>query len=392
MASEARSTFSLRGFPRSTKQVSKGLLSQDLLTEVDHQLTIEEDGKFENTPIKHGFHVNDVSNEVNGMMETSWKPFDPLATVRGCPGVLEVMSFIGEGQFSFVFACMVEDSGEAPASQESALGCGGLQARRAMMRPVLVVQRKRIAVKLLHHVSPEQNREAKLMMMLSHPNLVCVHKVVEGPPHGFFLDLCSGGSLAKLIHTGDGMEWWKTLGVRPRGRLALDVLQAVEYIHAYKIVHRDIKTSNCLLTEPPHMEVPSGADADVAQLPHVKLGDLGVARPAAAKMTRGIGTIRSMAPEVICSCTYGLPADIYSCGVLLHELISGQKPFSVLKASDAALAVAIVRGHRPSLDLFPDNDVGTSMRILTEKAWRQEPEERLEAIDFVSCLKRCLAA
>lgn len=267
---------------------------------------------------------------------------DPLSAVRSLPGVVEVHGLIGVGSFSHVFSCTLE----------------GLETVAA--------------VKLLS--GPEkpldENREVRMLMRLQHPNLVRLLRVVEGPPHALALDLCVGGCLQELLHgSGGGKIFLSKLGTQARARAALDAALAVEYLHDQNIVHRDVKSGNCFLSR---VVLP-----DCVELPPVKLGDLGFARSVtAAVMTRGIGTVRYMAPEVISSGSYGLPADVYSCGVLLHELLSGEMPYGNMRINSGALAIAILSGKRPPMDALPEEVRGTDLEVLLQECFDAKTDAR----------------
>jgi len=92
-------------------------------------------------------------------------------------------------------------------------------------------------------------------------------------------------------------------------KLGRDIAQGVQYLHRRGFLHRDIKPPNILVTE-------EGA----------KLGDLGLAVHV-GEIEGWAGTPSYMAPEVRKMEEYGLPADIYSFGVLLHEALSGMRPY-----------------------------------------------------------------
>lgn len=279
---------------------------------------------------------------------------EPKSAVANLPGVLEVHSLLGVGTFSYVYSCTME----------------GLKDRAA--------------VKLLAG-PPEpmdQNREANILTQLNHPNLVRLLRVVQGPPHALALELCLGGSLQELLHgSSGGKERLAGVTVQARARAALDVLFAVEYLHDQGVVHRDVKSGNSFLSR--------RAAPEPSELPPLKLGDLGFARNVAnaAMMTRGVGTVRYMAPEVITSGSYGFPADVYSFGVLLHEILSGEMPYGAQRLNNGALAVAILEGQRPSFAVLPpESGEGTGLRKLLEDCFSGEPSRRASAAELVERL------
>merc|ERR1719230_2484249 len=114
---------------------------------------------------------------------------------------------IGLGSGSCVFNCIVD-----------------------LQQGFAVVSRE-VAVKVLLNNAPVKNREVTLLQSLRHPNLVSLHKIVEGPPHGLFLELCTGGTLHELMH-GPMSAQFQKLPWKQRITPALDVTRAVKYIHS----------------------------------------------------------------------------------------------------------------------------------------------------------------
>jgi serine/threonine protein kinase len=97
-----------------------------------------------------------------------------------------------------------------------------------------------------------------------------------------------------------------------------------------------------------------------------------------------------MAPEVVSSGSYGCAADVYSCSILLHELLTGIVPFGARKINNGALVMAILRGQRPPLDALPqgvDGQLDVSMSPLLAKCWAQDPDERLGAEELMERLQ-----
>eukprot|EP00747_Dinoflagellata_sp_TGD_P185411 gnl/TRDRNA2_/TRDRNA2_41959_c0_seq1.p1 gnl/TRDRNA2_/TRDRNA2_41959_c0~~gnl/TRDRNA2_/TRDRNA2_41959_c0_seq1.p1 ORF type:complete len:402 (-),score=63.57 gnl/TRDRNA2_/TRDRNA2_41959_c0_seq1:123-1274(-) len=290
---------------------------------------------------------------------------DPEAAVRQMPGVREVHNLLGVGSFSHVYSCTIEDVSKLVAP---------------VAGHVPLTTKASAAVKLLHKAPSKENREVRLMLELDHPHLVRLLRVVDGPPYGLMLELCTGGTLHDLVH-GSGNDSFLSLDSTRRAWPAHDVALALEYLHLKSIVHRDVKSQNCFLSSPPG---PIDSSSPAEWLPPVKLGDLGCARTTVIDcMTRAVGSVRSMAPEVITGEHYGVHADMFSFAVLLHQLLTGQAPYASPKCSNAALAVAIVRGLRPPLELLPKDHIGRGIAPLLEGLWCAEPEARPPASTVV---------
>lgn len=273
--------------------------------------------------------------------------------VEFMPGVLQVHSCLGIGTYSEVHLCTVRGATEA------------------------------MAVKVMLGGTLEQSQEVRLLRELKHPHLVELWDVIEGPPHGIVMEHCSGGCLGDLVHNKPNDVHFKALALTARLQPAVEIASAIEYLHSGNIIHRDVKSGNSFLAHP--------FREDMQRIPPVKLGDLGFAREAGVCMTRAVGTVRFMAPEVIVTNRYGLAADIFSCGVLLYELISGEVPYGAWVRNHAAMAVAIVGGRRPdhgSANSWLDSsEKAQQVKALLDSCWAQSPGNRCSAQELVLQLR-----
>nr|WP_242035651.1 MULTISPECIES: serine/threonine-protein kinase [unclassified Leptolyngbya] len=159
-------------------------------------------------------------------------------------------------------------------------------------------------------------RELRFLLSLEHPNIVTCHSL-EHTRTGRYLvmDYCEGGTLRGL------MEEDTRLSLPQSIKLTMDILSGLEQAHQRGIVHCDIKPENILLNLEPH-----GWKA--------RISDFGIARLSqeseAADPHSGTGNTGSpayMAPERFYG-QYSKTSDLYSVGVLLFELLSGDRPFS----------------------------------------------------------------
>jgi len=159
-------------------------------------------------------------------------------------------------------------------------------------------------------------REARLASSLSHPNITSVVDFGEDNELGLFMvmELVEGVPLAKVLHR-DGR-----LSVRMACEIALQIAEALRYIHSNHIVHCDIKTENILLSEQ--------HGSSRRQL-HVKLLDFGLARSLnSGRNTSSLsGTPHYVAPERIRGEPASPASDIYGVGILLYEMVTGKVPW-----------------------------------------------------------------
>ncbi len=222
-------------------------------------------------------------------------------------------------------------------------------------------------------------REARVANRLRHPNIAALHDFAIGEDGNAFIvmELIDGLNLLEILQTGGPPPIPLTL------EIARQSLKALGYLHRQKLVHRDVSPDNLMLTR------------DMDGHPQVKLIDLGIAKAfeggGGELTTTGIflGKPRYASPEQFgVSGGAGLDArsDLYSFGVVLYELLTGQCPIS---GKDPASFMA---GHliRPPL-AFEDSDprgrVPPELRAAVLRSLSKKPEERFEtAEDFIWAL------
>ena len=158
-------------------------------------------------------------------------------------------------------------------------------------------------------------REAQVAGRLSHPNLVVVHEFGEGAVEGtivpyIVMELVRGTDLKALLATRGRL----TLG--EIARVMNDLLAALQHAHERDVVHRDVKPGNLMR-----------CDDDG----RVKVTDFGIAKTGDSELTRTgelLGTAAYMSPEQVTGAPVDLRTDIYSAGVILYQLLTGEPPFA----------------------------------------------------------------
>ena len=242
-----------------------------------------------------------------------------------------------------------------------------------------------VAIKVLHDVLPSElsgrkrfEIEAMAMAKLEHPH--CASVVDVGVHFGrpfVVMDFVSGENLKDLIAAGPV----------PTGRAAeivRQVLTGLAHAHELGIIHRDIKPANLVLSQKTGLG------------DHVKILDFGLARlhDAGQNLTAGIvvGTPAYMAPEQIRGTALDARADLYACGVLLFELLTGQKPFH----SEADDPMEVCRMHlKAPIPRLDDKRSGTAfgeLEAVVAKALAKDRDDRYaSAQEFAAALETAAA-
>jgi len=197
-------------------------------------------------------------------------------------------------------------------------------------------------------------QEARAVAALSHPNIVTVHSVeTDHDTHFITMELVRGERLTDLITTG-GLPIARVL------EIAIPLCDAVAAAHKQGITHRDLKPDNIMIDEDGRLKVldfgiakveatPAGAQQGTAETADV------VRTPTAAGSL--IGTVAYMSPEQAEGKPVGPTSDVFSLGIVLYEMATGQRPFD--GDTNISILTAIMRdtptpasgsGHRvPSL-------------------------------------------
>ena len=183
-------------------------------------------------------------------------------------------------------------------------------------------------------------REARAVAALNHPHIVTIHSVEEENGIRFLtMELVEGSTLDKLIPEG-GLE------IGPFFELATPLAEAISAAHDKSVIHRDLKPSNVMVDGDGRVKV---LDFGLAKLHQP--GDVSESTELPTEALTGIGTIVGtvpyMSPEQIEGQIVDHRTDIFSLGILLYEMATGERPFS--GASQPALMSSILRDAPPSV-------------------------------------------
>jgi len=271
-----------------------------------------------------------------------------------------------------------------PYEIQSPLGAGGMGE---VYRATDTKLGRDIALKVLPAEmaqDPERlgrfRREAKALAQLDHPNIVTIHSVEEcGGIHFLTMQLVDGLPLDRLIPQGG-------LPVEQIIEIASALGDALAAAHEKGIVHRDLKPANVMVSNEGRVKV-----LDFGLAKDVRGSNLGDATMTSASRTEVgvvIGTPAYMSPEQTSARPLDHRTDIFSLGVMLHEMATGRRPFE--GTSSAELVSSILRDTPPSVtDVRPDlpSDLARIVRRCLEK----DPRHRLQTARDVSNEFRDLA-
>ena len=173
---------------------------------------------------------------------------------------------------------------------------------------------RRVAVKILTEAAMADSeakarflQEARLASNMRHENIISIYDFGEDHGRPFMvMEFVEGETLRDSIkHAGTGDTY-------NRLRLALQAARALDYVHSRKIIHRDVKPENL----------------HVDKLGKVRLMDFGIAKADGVNLTKAgvaVGTPFYMSPEQVLGRPPTVQADVYAFGVLLYELMTGEK-------------------------------------------------------------------
>jgi len=154
-------------------------------------------------------------------------------------------------------------------------------------------------------------RESGIGEKLSHPKVMRVYGGEERSRIYMVMEWCEGRLLRRILAEGR-MAQDRAI------RIAIGVLDALEYIHANGVVHRDLKPENIMVDDEDNIKL---IDFGIA-------GDAGARRLTYANFTAALGTPDYISPEQVKGKRGDGRSDIYSMGVILYEMLSGKLPFS----------------------------------------------------------------
>lgn len=208
-------------------------------------------------------------------------------------------------------------------------------------------------------------QEARITSEFAHDNIIRIHDYGEENGRPFMvMEFLTGSDLRDAIRSN------QTGDLRNRLRIALQVARALDFVHSKNVVHRDIKPENV------HLD-PDG---------RARLMDFGIAKSDDLSLTKAgltLGTPYYMAPEQVLGQPPTRQVDIYAYGILLFELLTGQKPLT----GDTVERLFYMILHEP-LSLRPLTDAAIPQPVidLVSRCTAKKPEDRFQSFGEVTRL------
>ncbi|TMW60360.1 hypothetical protein Poli38472_000402 [Pythium oligandrum] len=209
--------------------------------------------------------------------------------------------------------------------------------------------------------------ERRVLSRLHHPNIVRFYCSFKDTQSLYLvMELCKGGDLFSLIKTEATRN--RDLGVKDTAcSLQLtqfytaEIVAALEYMHSKRVVHRDLKPDNLLLSS----------------CGHLKVTDFGTAKDQDDKEVGNqfCGTVSYVSPEVLHDSPANRPCDLWALGCIVYQMLTGRLPF--VAENDYLTFQLIISHSNDQLD-FPES-IPEAARDLIEKLLVQEPAARLGA-------------
>ena len=218
-------------------------------------------------------------------------------------------------------------------------------------------------------------QEARLLATLRHPHIVShLESFGRRNSHGgrevcIVMEYCSGGDLEQWVSRRRQQRKKPSEGTALR--IFAQACMALEHVHAHRVVHRDVKTSNLFITR------------DAEGPPVVKLGDFGISRVLGATgdlAATAVGTPCYMAPELLDERPYDYKADVWSAGCVLFELLNLKRAFEA--RSMPALVRLVMRGRGAGFPCL-DATYTSELRRLFAKLLSPKPRDRPDIVEIL---------
>jgi serine/threonine protein kinase len=251
-------------------------------------------------------------------------------------GRYEIVGELGRGAMGVVYKATDPNIGRTVALKTMRVDVHGLESADLMRR---------------------FKNEARAAGLLNHPNIVTIYDA--GEHDGIFyiaMECLEGTTLQELLAERRVLEPGETV------RLAREICKGLDYAHAHGIVHRDVKPANIMITR-------SG---------RVKIMDFGIAKAGGSMTGTGqvLGTPNYMSPEQVKGKSLDGRSDIFSLGVILYEMLTGEKPFA---GQNVTTIIYKIVNENPIPPRELDATVPAPLSASAVKALAKSPDDRYQS-------------
>jgi serine/threonine protein kinase len=214
-------------------------------------------------------------------------------------------------------------------------------------------------------------QEAQAASAINHPNVCVIYDILDEVKQPFIvMEYVEGQTMREIV----GVEHNKPLPINDVLNYAIQIAEALQAAHGKGIVHRDIKSENIMLTE----------------TKQIKVMDFGLAKiKGAARLTKTsstTGTVAYMSPEQLRGINVDARSDIFSFGVVLYEMLTGQLPFKGDYESAMMYSIAI---EEPEPIQKYRSDLSSEFLHVINRSLEKDQENRYQTIkDMLIDLKR----
>uniref|UniRef100_A0A8C2BIV3 Mitogen-activated protein kinase kinase kinase n=1 Tax=Cyprinus carpio TaxID=7962 RepID=A0A8C2BIV3_CYPCA len=267
-----------------------------------------------------------------------------LEGLFGC--LRPVWNIIGK-TYSTEYKLQQQDTWEVPFEEISELQWLGSGAQGAVFLGKF--RSEEVAIK---KVREQKETDIKHLRKLKHPNIISFKGVcTQAPCYCIIMEYCAQGQLYEVLRAG------RKITPRLLVDWASGIASGMNYLHIHKIIHRDLKSPNVLVTQNDNM----------------KISDFGTSKELSDKSMKMsfAGTVAWMAPEVIRNEPVSEKVDIWSFGVVLWELLTGEIPYKDVDSSAIIWGVGSNSLHLPVPSTCPDG-----FKILMKQTWQGKPRNR----------------
>ena len=225
-------------------------------------------------------------------------------------------------------------------------------------------------------------REARIVAALNHTHIVTIFSIEEHDDVPFMtMELIEGSTLDQGI-PGSGLSLARFFDI------AIELADALSAAHRKHIIHRDLKPANVMVTEDGHVKVLDFGLARAVDADAVRLGK--DVTYVGTKVGTIVGTMPYMSPEQIEARPLDHRTDLFSLGIMLYELATGERPFR--GDSPVALMSSILKDHFKPVGERRSDFPGGVCRLI-DRCLEKEPRDRIQsAAEILAELKACRRA